>query len=123
MNGLVARTGMPATNGVFRDDKATTAVAMDCGGFGSSDHRQSMVFGMPGQWRFAVRGKILERGAGEAIVPIGNVSGNRIDDPDHVLDLHIDRILTIPTVVGVTRSDLGGNPGLNAAGPCWARAQ
>lgn len=94
--------------------KETTTVALDYGHLTLEGGQMLQLYGTPGQDRFAYMREILSRGGLGLIVLVDNGDENPLAQLDHYLSDFADFARETGAVIGVVRSDVKSEPGMEA---------
>lgn len=107
------RTEVRASDEV-RELKETTTVALDYGHLTLDGGQMLQLYGTPGQDRFAYMREILSRGGLGLIVLVDNGGDDPLASLDHYLTDFSDFARETGAVIGVVRSDVSAEPGMDA---------
>ncbi|SCZ59291.1 GTP-binding protein [Thiohalomonas denitrificans] len=109
----VVRTDAGATDDTLLR-KARTTVAMDYGMLNLEGGVKLHLYGTPGQERFSFMWDILAQGSIGLVLLVDNCREDPLADLELYLDSFNSFVQKNAVVVGVTRMDIEGRPGLNA---------
>lgn len=93
--------------------KETTTVAFDFGEVFLDDDTVVRIYGTPGQERFRHMWEIIADGALGLVILVDNTRPDPLADLDIYMDNFVDLISQTGMVVGVTRHDTPGSPGID----------
>jgi signal recognition particle receptor subunit beta len=94
--------------------KETTTVALDYGELSLDETQKLKLYGTPGQERFEYMWPILIKGALGLIILVDHASADPLSDLALFVRYFKPYIEETATVIGVTRTDLGGGPSMQA---------
>jgi signal recognition particle receptor subunit beta len=99
-------------NDLDKHPKEFTTVAMDYGEISLADGEVVRLYGVPGQDRFDFMWRILESRAEGMILLLDNAAEDPVADLDFFLDSFRALCRRKTVIVGITRTDVDGSPGL-----------
>ena len=92
--------------------KTNTTVAMDYGVLELGQNQKMHLYGTPGQERFSFMWDILTMGGVGLVLMVDNARDNPIEDVEFFLNAFQNFIRQNAVVIGVTRTDVHPQPGL-----------
>ena len=103
-----------STTDEARQRKATTTVALDYGEMTLDDGQKLRLYGTPGQQRFEYMWPIIIKGALGLIILVDDAADDPVADLAIYINFFKSYIEEMPTVIGISRTDLEQGPGMPA---------
>ena len=94
--------------------KAMTTVALDYGEMTLDEGQKLRLYGTPGQQRFEYMWPIIIKGALGLIILVDDGAKDPLADLEIYINFFKSYIQEMPTVIGITRTDLEQGPGMPA---------
>jgi signal recognition particle receptor subunit beta len=94
--------------------KETTTVALDYGEMTLDERQKLKLYGTPGQQRFEYMWPIIIKGALGLIILVDDAADDPVADLAIYIKFFKSYIEEMPTVIGITRTDLEQGPGMPA---------
>ncbi len=107
------KTDAPVSDMTTSQRKPTTTVALDYGVIRLNEEDVAHVYGTPGQERFDFMWEIISEGAHGLVLLLDNSRNYPFRDLLYYVNQFRDVIEAVPLIIGVTRSDIKNEPGID----------